>query len=101
MKIFFEELGIYVEPEYKEDNGLFTFLHQTHKNYGGKLFKKTYRKEGISPFEVIETFNSTTKKEFMADKLAARLFYFLFSNFIEEYVELTNQKYQKRIASTI
>mmetsp|Transcript_20480 Transcript_20480/g.22840 ORF Transcript_20480/g.22840 Transcript_20480/m.22840 type:complete len:119 (+) Transcript_20480:638-994(+) len=101
IEIFFEELGIPIEQEYRGDTALFTFLHQTHKVTGVRLFKKPKDSSDSSPFEAIDNFNSLTKKIFMSDKLAARLFYFVFSNFIEQYAVYINQKYQERIASSI
>ena len=101
VEILFEELGIPIEDEYKNDTALFTFLHQTHKITGKKLFKGSEENYESSPFEAIDNFNSLTKKIFMSDKLAARLFYFVFSNFLEEYVGFINLKYQWRIASSI
>ncbi|CAI2386473.1 unnamed protein product [Moneuplotes crassus] len=101
MEILFEELGIPIEREYFDNMALFVFLHQTHKTTGYRLFKNLDNEGESSPFEAIENFNSITKKIFMSDKLAARLFYFVFQNFIEDYVPFTNTKYRQRIASSI
>ena len=99
VEILFEELGIQKEREYLGDTAIFTFLHQTHKGTGVRLFRKSEKVH--SPFEGIDNFNRLTMKCFMSDKLAARLFYFVFVNYLEEYVKNVNSKYQKRIASTI
>ncbi|CAI2366432.1 unnamed protein product [Moneuplotes crassus] len=101
VNILFEEIGIPIEPEYFEDPSLFTFLHQTHKGTESRLFSDPENEVWLSPFKVIEKFNSSFKKSFMSDKLCARLFYFVYANYVEEYTELINPKYKEDLSSII
>jgi hypothetical protein len=66
-----------------------------------RIHKDPEKNKEYSPFETVECFNKQTKKLFMSDPLASRMFYFVYNNFLEYYVKLINQKYQKRIAASI
>lgn len=100
-EILFEELGIPLEEEYKEDMKLFTYLHQSHRLTNQKLVKNEDSFNGVSPFEVIEKFNDSSRKTFMSDTVGSRLFYFVFSNFLENYCPFINKKYAKRVVTLI
>ena len=97
----FEELGLELPEMYKNNTNLFQFIHQSHKMTNQRMFKAHKIDETLSPFEVIETFNDTSRKLFMSDIFGSRLFYFVFSNFLEDYIKYVNLKYQLRAVSMI
>ncbi|CAI2370529.1 unnamed protein product [Moneuplotes crassus] len=101
ISIFFEELGIPIEPHYFEDPSLYIFLHQTKRKTESRLFSDSDNEVWLSPFKVIEKFNSHYKKFFLSDKLCSRLLYFVYINYITDYTKLTNLKYQTTLVTTI
>jgi hypothetical protein len=88
IEIMFEELAIPLSESNMNDINLFKYIHQSHKNTSRKLFKnKQVESDFESPFDVIERFNDASRKKFMSDLLGSKLFYFVFSNFLETYYD--------------
>eukprot|EP00345_Euplotes_harpa_P012668 CAMPEP_0168345638 /NCGR_PEP_ID=MMETSP0213-20121227/17700_1 /TAXON_ID=151035 /ORGANISM="Euplotes harpa, Strain FSP1.4" /LENGTH=85 /DNA_ID=CAMNT_0008353947 /DNA_START=553 /DNA_END=807 /DNA_ORIENTATION=+ len=54
-----------------------------------------------SPFEVIEKYNDHYKKLFMTSLTCARMFYFVFSNFLAEYWSLVKVDYRTEVVSLV
>lgn len=101
VEIMFEELGIPLQPKHLDDFKLFTYIHQSHKSTSRKLFRSSKNNDEGSPFGVIEQFNDASRRKFMTDPLGSKLFYFVFNNYLEHYVEFINPKYRFRIVTTI
>jgi len=102
LEIMFEELGIPLSTQNTNDISLFTYIHQSHKSTSTKLFKKkNVVKSKGSPFNVIENFNESSRKKFMKDPLASKLFYFVFQNFLDVYFHWVSAKYVKNIVFSI
>ena len=95
--IMFSELGIPVPDEYKRSMKLFSFIHQSHRMTNNKIFRSSYNDLEDSPFDVIEKYNEKSKRAFMWDIMWSRLFYFVFSNYLSEYLSYTKDKYSSII----
>ena len=96
VKTFFDELGIPLTEEEVYDNKLFRFVHQTHK------LKSNYRSDlVVSPYESIEKFNEIYKNSFMTNFTCARMFYFVYHNFLEEYLVHIKSRYRKDVITMI
>ena len=96
VQILFEELGIPLTDDEIKDHKLFRFIHQTHKSKFG-----VYKELVESPYEVIEKFNELYKKLFMTNLTWARLFFFVYQNFLEEYSTQVKSWYKKEVITMI
>ena len=96
IKTFFEEVGIPLSDEEAYDHKLFRFVHQTHK-----LDPNAHGNRAVSPFEAIAKFNEIYKKSFMTNFTCARMFYFVYQNFLEEYILHIKHRYRKDVVTMI
>ena len=95
IKVLFEELGIEISEE-SSDLKLFRFIHQTHKS------KFDYvDNNDDSPYEVIEKYNEHYRELFMTDLTCSRMFYFVYKNFLSDYISLVKQIYRKEVVTMI
>jgi hypothetical protein len=101
MKTMFEELGMPLSDKEAADIKLYGFIHQTHKYTCNRLFKNYVRDDSSSPFDLIERYNEDNLVEFMKHNLASRMIYFVFINFLKEYVPLISINYKKQLATLI
>ena len=99
--LMFEELGFEVPEIYKNNRKLFQYIHQSHKMTNKRIFDDQFEDENVNPFEVIEKFNDISRKLFMSDIMGSRLFYFVFNNFLDEYVKYLSPKYRIRAITVI
>ena len=95
-KILFEELGIPLTDEEFSDHNLFMFIHQTHKTSQNVINKSQH-----SPFEAIEKYSTFYKELFMTNLTCARMFYYVYQNFLNEYCTQVNPRYRKTVVSMI
>lgn len=99
VKIFFDELGFDIGPKYINNMKLFTFLHQTHRSKSMTMFKSNSWEE--SPFDIIEKYNEMTRKLFMTDLVWAKMFYFVYENLMEHYVNFVKIDYRHEVITLI
>ena len=99
--LMFEELGIEMPKEYKNNSKLFQYIHQSHKTTNQRIFENNFEEDTITPFEVIERFNEISRKLFMSDVMDSRLFYFVFSNFLDVYIKYLSPKYRVRAVTLV
>ena len=97
VQILFDELGIPLTNEEIDDPNLFRFIHQTHKS---KLITSSFYMIN-SPFEVIEKYNDFYKTLFMTNLTCARMLYFVFQNFLEEYCLQVKPRYRREVVTMI
>lgn len=96
----FKELGIPLTHAQLIDPDLFAFIHQSHKNTQENKFS-TKEYESGSVFKIVEIFNDVTRKEFMSDPLAAKMFYFVYKNFMDQHIVHVISNYKKEVATCI
>ena len=96
IKILFEELGIEISEEESNNLKLFKFIHQTHKSKFEDVVDKI-----DSPYDVIEKYNEHYRELFMTDTTCSRMFYFVYKNFLNEYISLVKQVYRKEVVTMI
>lgn len=101
MKNMFQELGISLTEEDAKDSQLYEFIHQTHEHTSKRLFKNKKHRIEDSPFGIIEHYNENNLIKFMKHRVASRMIYFVFSNYLKHYVPLISKNYQNQLATLI
>ena len=96
VQMLFYELGIPLTEENTDYINLFKFVHQTHK-----LNSTVSNNKSSSPYEAIEKFKESYKRLFMTNITCARMFYFVFQNFTEEYYHQVNPRHRNEVITMI
>lgn len=97
-KKLFNELGFQVSEKDIQNVKLFRFLHQSHKT-NPKIALNGY--QYYSAYDIIERYNEDTRKLFMTNLLWAKMFYFVFTNFMEEYWKFVKMDYRDDVITMI
>lgn len=101
MKTMFDELGLHLTKDEANDSRLYEFIHQTHEHTSKRLFRSKKHRVENTPFGIIEHYNENHLTEFMKHRLASRMLYFVFSNYLKHYVPLISKNYQNQLATLI
>mmetsp|Transcript_4693 Transcript_4693/g.5398 ORF Transcript_4693/g.5398 Transcript_4693/m.5398 type:complete len:229 (-) Transcript_4693:40-726(-) len=93
---FFKELGLNPSHEDLNDIHLFRYVHQTHLYTSIKILQKGSTMDD-SPFKAIEKYNDSRFRTLLKHPLCARMFYFVFNNFLEHYFPLIKEEYKESV----
>ncbi|CAI2359508.1 unnamed protein product [Moneuplotes crassus] len=100
MKKFFIELGFSASEDDLDDLYLFKFLHQTHKNTLTKSLREYSAREG-SPFNSVDKFNYTMYNKFLTNSLSSQIFFFVFGNFQEFYLDNVKDDIKEQVSCVV
>jgi hypothetical protein len=100
LQTFFSEIGISPSEEDFDDFQLFRYLHQTHVYTSMKVLKRR-SPQNNSPFKVIEKYNDYNFRRFLKHPLCAKMFYFVFHNYLQHYTPLIKPEYKTRVMEIV